>query len=122
MTSPPDVWALLERLIAVIDGPKLNDEKYSFKAVEAARAALAQRDRFEAAEARVKELEEACAMKDRIIRNLHPEASGLRARLETLETRLEATRNGYGYLQDRLASVGYSGWAHDMDSEINSTY
>jgi len=46
MTSPPDVWALLERLIAVIDGPKLNDEKYSFKAVEAARAALAQRDRF----------------------------------------------------------------------------
>ena len=71
---------------------------------------------------RVAELEEACAMKDRIIRNLHPEASGLRARLETLETRLEATRNGYGYLQDRLASVGYSGWAHDMDSEINSTY
>jgi len=71
---------------------------------------------------RVADLEEACAMKDRIIRNLHPEASGLRARLETLETRLEATRKGYGYLQDRLESIGYAGWAHDMDGEINSTY
>jgi len=44
--------------------------------------------RAEAAEARVKELEEASAMKDRIIRNLDPEASGLREKLETTEARV----------------------------------
>src|SRR5882762_4474941 len=37
---------------------------------------------------RVAELEEACAMKNRIIRNLDPEASGLREKLETAEARV----------------------------------
>ena len=47
----------------------------------------------------------------------------VRARNRELEAAQSATQRsgyerGYRYLQDRLESIGYHGWAHDMDDEI----
>lgn len=41
--------------------------------------------------------------------------AGLSARSEIAESNYE---RGYKYLQQRLESLGYHGWAHDMDAEI----
>lgn len=43
-------------------------------------------------------------------------------KIDELRARLEAHRKAYHYLQDRLESIGYAGWAHDMDHEIEVLY